>query len=289
LFQVTGFKLKRRSGLGTPAPAGVLVWRQEAPPVGPAIQFAPPGPKQVRPNRLGLRTSARHDVFFVGQCKEKLLPQIFCRDRALLRPAFALLAASAIALGAGAVHAADALYKYVDANGVTNFTNVPPNGRYKLLEKTARGGFVPVAAQAALRSFGEEDRTRYDSEIAAAAKVYNLDPALLHAVISVESGYDRFARSNKGAAGLMQLTMDTAIRYGVTNRYDVLQNLLGGARYLRDLLAMFHNDMKLALAAYNAGENAVVRYGNHVPPYRETIDYVPRVLSYYKQYRRTVS
>jgi soluble lytic murein transglycosylase-like protein len=209
------------------------------------------------------------------------------RIRLLAGNLFGVLAAAALALCAGAAQAA--VYKYVDENGITNFTNVKPGGHYKLQEITAHNGFVPVAAVYAPRVFGEEDRTRYKPEIDAVARIYKLDPALLHAVISVESGYDRFARSNKGAAGLMQLTQDTALRYGVTNRFDVAQNLIGGARYLHDLLAMFRNNLNLALAAYNAGENAVLKYGNHIPPYRETVDYVPRVLSYYKQYRRTVS
>jgi hypothetical protein len=205
-----------------------------------------------------------------------------------LRPALALLALSSLALGAGAARAD--VFKFVDQNGVTNFTNVRPGGQYKVMEQTARGGYVPVKAQISQQpSYAEAERERYAPEIEAVAKATNIEPALLHAVISVESGYNRFARSNKGAAGLMQLTPDTAIRYGVTNRFDVVQNVWGGARYLRDLLGMFHNDLKLALAAYNAGENAVIKYGNHVPPFRETIDYVPRVLSYYKRYRNPLS
>jgi soluble lytic murein transglycosylase-like protein len=209
------------------------------------------------------------------------------RYRTRLRPALALTALFALSLCGGAAHAA--IYKFVDENGVTNFTNVPPNGRYKLMEKTARGGFIQLKGYASLPNYTESERARYEREIVAAAKANNLDPALLHAVISVESGYNRFAQSNKGAAGLMQLTMETAIRYGVTNRLDPMQNVLAGARYLRDLLVIFHNDMKLALAAYNAGEQAVVKYGNRVPPYPETIDYVPRVLTYYKRYSRTLS
>jgi soluble lytic murein transglycosylase-like protein len=200
----------------------------------------------------------------------------------------ALLAAPVLMFGASSAHAG--VYKFVDHNGVTNFTNLPPDGRYKVMEQTARGGYIPVKAQISQQpSYGEAERERYAPEIEAVAKATNMEPALLHAVISVESGYNRFARSNKGAAGLMQLTPDTAVRYGVTNRFDVVQNVWGGARYLRDLLSMFHNDVKLALAAYNAGENAVIKYGNHVPPYRETIDYVPRVLSYYKRYRNPLS
>jgi soluble lytic murein transglycosylase-like protein len=83
----------------------------------------------------------------------------------------------------------------------------------------------------------------------------------------------------------MQLMPETAARYSVTNRLDPEQNIRGGTRYLGDLLLMFNNDLRLALAAYNAGENAVVKYGNRVPPYRETVEYVPRVMAYYWRYR----
>jgi soluble lytic murein transglycosylase-like protein len=117
------------------------------------------------------------------------------------------------------------------------------------------------------------------------SRTYGLESALLHAVISVESRYNPKAKSRKGAAGLMQLMPGTAKRYGVTDRFDPLQNLEGGARYLRDLLRMFDNNVSLTLAAYNAGEHAVAKYGNRVPPYRETRDYVPRVLDFYRQYQ----
>ena len=83
----------------------------------------------------------------------------------------------------------------------------------------------------------------------------------------------------------MQLMPGTAKRYGVADPFDPVQNLNGGAKYLRDLLNMFSSDMSLALAAFNAGEGAVVKYGNRIPPYRETVRYVPRVLDYYRRYR----
>jgi len=121
--------------------------------------------------------------------------------------------------------------------------------------------------------------------IEAAAQASQLEPALIHAVIAAESGYNPSALSPKGAVGLMQLMPQTAKRYSVTNPLDPLQNIQGGARYLRDLLRMFNNDLKLALAAYNAGENAVMKYGNRIPPFPETLAYVPRVLSYYRMYR----
>jgi soluble lytic murein transglycosylase-like protein len=111
-----------------------------------------------------------------------------------------------------------------------------------------------------------------------------VDAALIHAVISAESAYNPLARSTKGARGLMQLIPETGARYGATNLLDPKQNIDAGTRYLKDLMAMFGNDLKLAIAAYNAGEGAVQRYGA-IPPYAETRSYVPKVLAYYKRYR----
>jgi soluble lytic murein transglycosylase-like protein len=119
----------------------------------------------------------------------------------------------------------------------------------------------------------------------AAARAFSLEPALIHAVISAESGYNPLARSAKGAKGLMQLMPGTAKRYGVDNPLDPEQNIHGGAAYLSYLLKLFGNDLNLALAAYNAGEGTVMEYGNRIPPYQETKQYVPKVLSYYKKYK----
>ena len=119
----------------------------------------------------------------------------------------------------------------------------------------------------------------------AAAHLSAVEPALIEAVITAESGYDSAAVSKAGAVGLMQLMPDTAQRYGVINRWDPAQNILGGARYLNFLLRKFNNDHELALAAYNAGEGAVEKHRNRIPPFSETRKYVPRVLAYYQQYR----
>lgn len=120
-------------------------------------------------------------------------------------------------------------------------------------------------------------------EIEQAARRSNLDPALVHAVIHVESRYQAQAVSPKGAVGLMQLMPTTARQYGVADSRDPAANIAGGARYLRDLLAMFNNDLTMAVAAYNAGPQSVIRNGNAVPPYRETQRYVPKVLSLYQR------
>jgi soluble lytic murein transglycosylase-like protein len=110
------------------------------------------------------------------------------------------------------------------------------------------------------------------------ARRHGVDEALVHAVIQVESRYDPFAVSPRGAMGLMQLMPRTAERFEVTNAFDPVQNVDGGVRYLKELLARYSGQVRLALAAYNAGEEAVERHGG-IPPYRETVDYVKRVLS----------
>jgi len=111
-----------------------------------------------------------------------------------------------------------------------------------------------------------------------------LDPALVHAVIDVESRYNPSARSPKGALGLMQVMPATGLRYGVPNpARSVEANLRAGTRYLSDLMTLFDGRLELVLAAYNAGENAVLRHGTRIPPYRETREYVPAVLARYRE------
>jgi len=123
-------------------------------------------------------------------------------------------------------------------------------------------------------------RTPYDAMIDRASMTYGVDPVLIRAVIQVESNFDARCISNKGARGLMQLMPETAKRYGVRAVFDPEDNIRGGVRYLGDLLTMFHNDLPRALAAYNAGENAVLKYAG-IPPYSETTTYVKRALTVY--------
>jgi hypothetical protein len=123
----------------------------------------------------------------------------------------------------------------------------------------------------------------YINEVNIAAKENHLDSKLLQAIIAVESDYNPRAVSSKGAVGLMQLMPATAKRFGVVDLYDPQQNILGGARYLAYLLRLFNNNKRLAIAAYNSGEQSVITYGWKVPPYRETLIYVSRVVTFFEQ------
>ena len=125
------------------------------------------------------------------------------------------------------------------------------------------------------------------SEIEAAARANNLSPALVHALIHVESRHNANAISNKGAIGLMQVMPGTAQRFGINDPTSTQANLNAGTRYLRNLLDHFDQRLDLALAAYNAGEGAVMRYNNQIPPYRETQHYVPAVLEKYDEWQQT--
>jgi soluble lytic murein transglycosylase-like protein len=124
--------------------------------------------------------------------------------------------------------------------------------------------------------------SQYDAIIEKAAMSAAVEPNLLRAVIVVESGFNSRAVSKRGAVGLMQLMPATASRFGVSNRYDPLENVHGGARYLKFLMDRFGQNVRLALAAYNAGEEAVDRNGGQIPPFTETMAYVPKVLKIYR-------
>lgn len=156
------------------------------------------------------------------------------------------------------------IYRRMDASGVVHYTNVPP---HPVLSRAIRPGEQPSGLKALIRS---------------AAHRVGLDPRLVEAVIAVESDFDPWAVSRKGAMGLMQLMPATADRYAVQNPFDPVENIGGGTRYLRDLLHRFEGDLRSALAAYNAGETAVATYQG-IPPYQETREYVTKVLQRYGQ------
>lgn len=137
-------------------------------------------------------------------------------------------------------------------------------------------------AVAAQRVPSAEEIAKLRPVIDRVAHRYGLDPRLLHAVIRAESGYNPNALSARGAIGLMQLLPGTGRRYGVEDLFDPRANVEAGARYLRYLLRLFQNDLELALAGYNAGEGSVIRAGNQIPNYPQTLAYVPKVLDYYR-------
>ncbi len=173
------------------------------------------------------------------------------------------------------------VFSFTDERGVTHFSNVPDDARFQLLLAAP-----PDASPAGGGPHGIDWLARaahYDALIAGAAKSATIQAALLRAVIVVESGFNPRAVSKRGAVGLMQLLPATARRYGVKNPFDPEQNVRAGARYLSDLLTRFDSNLELALAAYNAGEAAVERYGRRIPPYPETMHYVPSVIGVYQR------
>lgn len=215
----------------------------------------------------------------------------------------------AAALCAIATPAFADLWAYVDAQGHSHVANRQVDGRYRLFFKGETTLDAPDAAEARSRAIGALAGTpfyaratdparvrRFASLIEASARSTGLDPALVTAVVAVESAFEPRAVSDKGALGLMQILPETGARYGLRadahgsmadKLFDPAANLRVGTRYLRDLLARFEDDLPLALAAYNAGEGAVTMHANRIPPFAETRDYVVLVRALYAVYRET--
>jgi soluble lytic murein transglycosylase-like protein len=163
------------------------------------------------------------------------------------------------------------IYKYKDKNGVMHFTNIRSDVRYTLYIKEAMenpDAFI----------------TKYDIIIKAASEKFSMEPSLVKAVIKAESGFDHTAVSSKGAQGLMQLMPGTAEELEVDDPYNPEKNIFGGTKYLSKMMERYNNDVKLALAAYNAGPDNVDKYKG-VPPFRETNTFIDRVMKYYDKYQ----
>lgn len=186
-----------------------------------------------------------------------------------MRPRALLLLPALLPALAGPAEAQ--IYTRRNANGVVEATNVPDAPNYLL---TYPGKGTLIHSRGFTRAYSGE----FDHHISAAATYHLVSADLVRAVIAVESEFDALAVSSKGAQGLMQLMPHTARRFGVGDSFDARQNIFGGAQYLRFLLDLFQGNVELALAAYNAGENAVQRY-HGIPPYKETRLYVQKVLS----------
>lgn len=196
-----------------------------------------------------------------------------------------ILGYQAVTLAGTTSTASTIVYKYIDAHGVTHLTNQSPPLPNKQLLYARSYLIYPYQSPSNPRPKTIlPHHQNYAPLIEATAQQVQLPMALLQAVIQVESAYNPQAVSPKGAVGLMQLMPATAKRYGVIDRTDPVANLHGGARYLRDLLTLFNEDLTLALAAYNAGEQAVKKYDNRIPPYQETINYVNKVKNLYEKF-----
>jgi len=173
------------------------------------------------------------------------------------------------------------IYRYVDERGVIHFTNCPRDPKFKLY---IRENKEDIGDENHFSLSYIKDTNQYDSLISEFSKKYQVDCALIKAMIRAESAFNPFAVSRKGAKGLMQLMPETASRMNVSNTFNPRENIEGGVRHFKYLLSLFDNDVRLSLAAYNAGENLVAELRS-IPPYRETVDYVRKVLSYYQSYR----
>jgi soluble lytic murein transglycosylase-like protein len=202
------------------------------------------------------------------------------KSRVIVAGLSAVLAACSMAARAD-------IYAFTDSAGTTHFSNIPDDTRYRLIVKApieARPHAIATDARRAASWLARS--SQYDAAIGRAARVADVQPELLRAVIVVESGFNPRAISRRGAVGLMQLLPATARRYGAFNAFDPEQNIGAGARYLADLIARYgSNRLELVLAAYNAGESAVEKYGQRIPPYRETQAYVPNVIRMYRALR----
>jgi soluble lytic murein transglycosylase-like protein len=186
-----------------------------------------------------------------------------------------------IALWMIASPASAQIYTYVDENGITVFTDRKPD--------TTRYRVRNLGCFGTCRTGVDWERTplfngHFQTEIETVSEVFGVDPALIRAVMHAESWFEPEAVSHAGAQGLMQLMPGTAQRFGVANVFDPLENITGGAAYLAWLLREFEGDLTRAIAAYNAGENAVRRHGG-IPPFPETQEYVRRVKILLQRYR----
>ena len=173
------------------------------------------------------------------------------------------------------------IYKYVK-DGVVHYTDKPPAQiTYTKFQDPSSTLIMPT--KTAIKKTSSTKTTPYLTIIHNIAKVYQMSPELIKAIIKVESNYNHRAVSPKGARGLMQLMPATAERFGVDDSFDPEDNIVGGVKYLRYLCNEFgEQNLELVLAGYNAGEEAVRKYGNTIPPYKETQQYVKRVLSLYQ-------
>jgi soluble lytic murein transglycosylase-like protein len=212
---------------------------------------------------------------------------LFGDNKRMKKMLFVLLSLS-ITFGVRLAHA-DVLVDLARDDEIS-ISNTAPDGRYTLkltepVEVTATEN-LPAVKKRRGHALAQSNPALlpYHHDVLFAASQTALEPALIHAVITVESKHNANAVSRKGAVGLMQLMPATAMRFNATDKHNTKQHILAGAQYLRTLLDQFDGNLSLGLAAYNAGPGAVRKYQYQIPPYKETQHYVPTVLQYYRSY-----
>lgn len=210
-----------------------------------------------------------------------------------------ILVAGALVVGPGAAGPAHGdIWQWTDADGVIHFTNIRPKGagkkRWKKVmdeqpergsKAAARRGSCDRCDAVPARDRSPERFTRYDEYILEASELYKIPVALIRAVIKVESDYDPQVVSSMGARGLMQLMPGVDADMGVENAFDPRENILGGTRLLRWLANRYDGDLVLTIAGYHAGAGSLKKYGDTVPPYKNTRKYLQMVLARYHEYK----
>ncbi|MCI5223842.1 MAG: DUF4124 domain-containing protein [Candidatus Electrothrix sp. AR4] len=195
------------------------------------------------------------------------------------------------------------IYRYIDKHGVAHYTNAPTDG-YKVFNlpplstpkqegltfrtpkvRSTNRKALKLRSRSKKRSRKYSGNSSFDHHIRHAARVHRVDPLLIKAIIKTESGFNRYAVSSKGAQGLMQLMPATAKHLKVKDPFDPWDNIYGGTKYIKRMLKRFNGDIRLSLAAYNAGPTRVMRH-KAVPRIPETIAYVGKVLRQYKAYKK---
>ena len=187
---------------------------------------------------------------------------------------FKIISLALFLISSAAVTASADIYRYIDGQGVLHFTNAPTSKKYRLYMK-----------ERTFKSVDQNHTDKYDHIITRASRRHGVSFPLLKAIIKVESNFNPRAVSKKGAKGLMQLMPENIRILKIKDPFDPSENIMAGARYFRELLDRFNGKVQLTLAAYNAGPHRVDHY-QRIPPYKETENYIQKVMAYYRQLRK---